>query len=156
MATETREQVLGAFHCLEQVHPPYRATTSASFVAVYREEQTGHAVRVHQPTGNNALHSLVPAGTCHHKRTLTVVFFRRFGTGDLRELRFDGTALVVRFLKHKRQLASGIEIVGHQKIERRLRIAHASSRVQARNNGEAEIGGAHALAGYPRLTEERS
>ena len=152
---EAQQQVGAAFHGLEQVDLAHAAAAAARLVAVDGEQQAGHAVGVHQATGNDALHALVPPFAGHHQGALPLVGFGGLGLGDLGELGLDGAALVVDALEALRLLVGLLEVVGEQKAERQLRVAHAAGGVQARDDGEAEVGGGDLLTGGAGGVEQR-
>ncbi len=69
--------------------------------------------------------------------------------GDLGKLRLDGAALIVDALELRRELARFVEVVAHQKIERELRVAHATSRVQTGNERSWRLLAVSALPAAP-------
>ena len=144
---EAREQVGCAFHSREQADLAHAAAAAARFVAVDGEQQAGHAVRVHQAACHDALHALVPALARHHQRALAVVDLGGLRLRDLGQLGFDGAALVVHRFQLRGQAVRLLEVVGHQQVERQLRVAHAAGGVEARDDGEAEVRGADGLVG---------
>ena len=153
--SEAREQVGRGFNRLEQVDGADRATRAPRFVAVDGEQKRRNAVGVHQAARDDALDAFVPPLARHDEGALAVIHLGSLVLGDLGKLRLDGAALIVDAFELRRELARFVEVVAHQKIERELRVAHATSRVQAGNEREAEVARRQRLAGRPRRAEQR-
>ena len=80
--------------------------------------------------------------SCHPSPATTrarwpCVSFGGLGLGDLGELGLDGATLVVDALEALRLLVGLLEVVGEQKVERQLRVAHAARGVQARDDARS-------------------
>ena len=87
---------------------------------------------MHEAAGHDALHAFVPAFAGHDERALPVIDLHRLRAGNLGKLGLDGAALVVGGFELGGELARRVEIVGHQQVERYLRIAQTPGSVQAR------------------------
>ena len=151
---EAREDVRAALHRLEQVDLAYAAAAAARLAVLDGEQQARHAVDADEAAGDDALDAFVPTLARHHERALAVVLLRGLGLRDFRELRFDGAALVVDALEALGAAHRLVVVVGEQKVERGLRVAHAARRVDARDEREAEVGGGDRLAGRPARAQE--
>ena len=103
----------------------------------------------------DALDAFVPPLARYDEGALAVIHLGSLVLGDLGKLRLDGAALIVDAFELRRELARFVEVVAHQKIERELRVAHATSRVQTGDEREAEVARRQRLAGRPRRAEQR-
>ena len=81
---------------------------------------------------------------------MAVIQLGRLNLRDLRQLGLDGPPRIVDALKLGGFPARLFEIVGKQQIESRLRIAHATRRVQSGNYREAHVGSGKLLIGDTR------
>ena len=133
---------------------PDGAPAAARFVAVDREQQARHPVNVDEAARDDSLDALVPTFARYHEHALAMVHFDGFGARNFGKLRLDRAALVVGGLELGGELAGRVEVVGHQQVERDLRIPQPSGGVEPRDDREAEVGGVNGLPRHARLAEQ--
>ena len=138
MPTETRQDILARGNRLEQVNVANAAARTVGFVPFDGEQNGRNAITVGKARSNNTLNAFMPTFASNHQGTLAFEDAFSLLGSHFSKLRFDGATLGVHVFQFGRKVTRFSEIVTHQQIERQLGIAHASSRIQAGNDSEAQ------------------
>ena len=138
MTPELLEEV-GAATCeLEEVDIAIRTTRAARLAILDREDDDGPLAGTGHAGGDDALYPLMPTFAGDHDDGIVAMRMGKLLLDLGVELDFRLTSLLVDLLELAGDTLGAIEIVAHQQVIAYARVAHATRRVETRNEREGQ------------------